>query len=141
MNAPDDLETLLRSLAPNTLPVDLRDRLREEPRCTRPLRVIKRRFLVATGAALAAAAALAFMARDPSAPEAPASGQTVTVLHRDSELVSSRSLGLVEKGGRLFRVEERHWRDEEAALSSGTPVSVRLHADRREIIYQPVRYD
>ncbi len=141
MKAPDDLESLLRSLTPNTLPEDLKARLAVEPSpAPSPREPAHRRMMIA-GFSLAAAAALVLVVREHGAPPSSPARPTVTVLHRDSSLVATRKLGFVEKDGRVFRVEERHWRDEEEALCSSSPVSVRLHEDRREIIYQPVRFD
>lgn len=141
MNAPDDLETLLRSLSPNALPADLAARLEGEPRSAAISRSPAMRLWVGIGGSLAAAATVALMVLETSKPSASPAYPAVTVLHRDSSLVATRELGFLEKEGRLFRVEERQWRDEEEALCSSSPVSVRFHEDRREIVYQPVRFD
>lgn len=141
MKAPDDLEMLLRSLSPNALPADLAARLEDEPPSASASGGGTRRLWMGIAGSLAAAAAVAMMIPETSKPAASPARPAVTVLHRDSSLVATRELGFLEKEGRLFRVEERHWRDEEEALCSSTPVSVRLHEDRREIIYQPVRFD
>lgn len=137
MNPSSDLENLLRSLTPGELPDDLRERLIDgpaNPRTPKPLR----RWFLRIGAPLAAAATLAVMIR-PSRPPAPA--PPVSVHHIDSELIRSTRLGVVEENGRFYQVEERVWRDDESAVCSGTPVRINLGADRRELVYQPVRFD
>jgi len=138
MKPSSDLETLLRTLSPGNLPDDLQLRLIDEPVSSRPRPWFGK--LLAFGTPLAAAAALVLMFRQ-SSTTTPASVPPVTVHHIDSELIRSTRLGVVEEDGRFYQVEERIWRDDESAVCSGTPVSINLGADRRELVYQPVQFD
>jgi hypothetical protein len=139
MNPHRDIESLLHSLKPGDLPADLRDRLRPEPPQLRSPRRAAFRGLAASGLLLAAAACLTLWFKTAETGR----GRTapVTVHHLDSELVASRTLGFIEKDGRVYQIEERRWRDAEAAFCSATPVSVSIAADRRELVYEPVSFD
>lgn len=139
MNPHDDIESLLRSLQPGDLPAGMRERLRHEPQQLRSPRRAAVRKLAASGLLLAAAACFALWFQ----PAETGRGRPspVTVHHLDSELVASRTLGFVEKDGRVYQIEERLWRDAEAAFCSAAPVRVSLAADRRELVYEPVSFD
>lgn len=138
MNPHRDIESLLRSLQPGELPADLKARLRSEPprhQGPRHRKIVP--FAAAAGMSAAACLALWFRPAESVTRPAP----PVTVHHRDSELIASRTLGYVEKDGRIYQIEERLWRDAESALCSTTPVRVSLAADRREVVYEPVSFD
>lgn len=122
----------LLSLRPAELPVELRLRMSHPPARDRhrPARV----WLPLSLAAAAAAAIGVFLAVF-------ASDVSVSVSRRDSTLLGSTPLAVVERDGRLWEVVEQRWRDEVSLLSTATPVVVHHLADRREIVARPVHFD
>ena len=139
MNDPSELESMLRSLRPNSLPEDVRQRLAEPPPCqTAPRRVL--RPVLAGLAVLAAAAAVAIIANPPQS-ISPPPADPVSIHHRESTLIDLNVLGYVEHGGRVWRLEDRQWKDEEQAFCSNSPVSVSLSRKHHELSYHPVSFD
>lgn len=129
------LESLLRSLRPAPLPLDLREQLKTP----RPLRPSLRRYLYACAAAAAAIILCCLLwphsPTEPSADPAP-----ICIHHKESTLVQSRDIGTIERDGRLWQVKAQEWRDEELTLCSNTPLTVRFSLTRHEIIYSPVTF-
>jgi hypothetical protein len=41
----------------------------------------------------------------------------------------------------MWSLEEQHWKDEEIALCSDSPLTVHLSRDRHELVYEPVPFD
>jgi hypothetical protein len=138
MNEFDDLENQLRSLSPGTLPDDVKLRLAQSPQAV-DMKGFRIRHLVFAGSALAAAACELFMLR-PSyviSPE-PAS---VSIYHQESTLISAKPMGYVERDGRMWSLEEQQWQDEEIALCSNSPITLRSTRERVELVYEPVSFD
>lgn len=136
----DDIETeddafltrQLRALRPAELPGELREQMSHPP--SRDRRLPGRVWLRMTLAAAAAVVIGVFLT--------PGSGvDPVSVSRRDSTLLGSTSLEVVERDGRLWEVVEQLWRDEESLLCTTTPVVVHHQADRREIVARPVHFD
>lgn len=139
MNHPSDLESLLRSLRPGTLPADMRRRLADPPAAA-PVRALFAHRPVLLGiAAMAAAACAVLVLRQPETPVTPAA--PVSVFHQESTLIGTRVIEYVERDGRVWSLEEQHWKDEEIALCSDNPVRVHVSRDRHELVYEPVPFD
>lgn len=139
MNQPSDLESLLRSLRPGTLPADIRQRLADPPAAD-PARVRFRRRPVVLGMAILAAAACAILVLwQPESPVTPAA--PLSVFHQESTLIGTRVIEYVERDGMVWSLEEQHWKDEEIALCSDNPVRVHVSRDRHELVYEPVPFD
>lgn len=144
-----DLENLVRSLRPAPLPGDLRTRLSAEP-----LRLKKpgnhRRVLVSL--AMAAAAIMLMVAiillLRPDRPDRPAKlvsspeepGRPVSVIKKDSTLLSSRVLSIEEYDGELWEISEEEWRDDTLALYSGGPSQLNSTAIRRDVVCTPLKF-
>ena len=134
MNDPADLESMLRSLRPGTLPQDLRQRLATPPAAMPAVRPHARRLwsLLAAGT-LAAAACVTVLLRQPQGPHA--QPPPLTVHHQQSTLIHSRTLGYV------WSLQDQQWQDDEIACCSNSPLHVRLTSDRHQRVYQPVSFD
>jgi hypothetical protein len=139
MSHPSDLESMLRSLRPGTLPEDMRQRLADPPAAMPSRIVFPRRPVLLASASLAAAACAVLLMRQPEPPVLPAA--PLSVFHQESTLIGTRVIEIVEHNGMVWSLEEQHWKDEEIALCSDSPVSVRLSRDRHELVYEPVPFD
>lgn len=138
MNEFNDLENQLRSLSPGTLPDDVKLRLAHPPEPAEMKSFRLRHFLFA-GAALATAACAVLMLR-PSHAISPEPAP-VSLYHQESTLISAKPMGYVERDGRMWSLEEQQWRDEEIALCSNSPVTLRATRERVELVYEPVSFD
>ena len=139
MNDPSDLESMLRSLRPGTLPQDLRQRLATPPATPPVARPVSRSLFILSTGALAAAACVLLLLHQPDVSHV--SPAPLTVHHQESTLINSRTLGFVEHDGRVWSLEDQHWQDDEIACCSNSPVRVRLTSARHELIYNPVSFD
>jgi hypothetical protein len=139
MSHPSDLESMLRSLRPGTLPEDMRQRLADPPAATPSRFIFPRRPVLLASASMAAAACAVLLLRQPDAPVLPAA--PLSVFHQESTLLGTRVIEIVERDGMVWSLEEQHWKDEELALRSDSPVSVHLSRDRHELVYEPVPFD
>lgn len=140
-----DLEKLIRSLKPAPLPEDIRMRLSTGP--VRKKRPGNRKVILI---AFAAAAAVTMMVGISISlrPEAPTemsatpqeSGPPVSVIKRDSTLLSSRVLSIREYEGELWEVSEEEWRDDTLALYSAGPSQLSATVIRREVVCSPLKF-
>ena len=138
-----ELENLFRSLKPAPLSEDLRERLGDEPE--RPQASSKRGAVVvgwSVAAAVAVFGGLVFfpssdnpMESDPIADE---SDRPVSVVQKDSTLLSSRLLSIEEYDGELWEVSEQEWRDDTLVLYSGGPSKLNSTVIRREVVCAPL---
>lgn len=121
----------LRGLRPAPLPAEVREQMRQAPARDRHPAVVR---WWAPLAAAAGATILLFAFHT-------VEDRPVSVSRRDSTLLGSTPLAIVERDGRFWEVVEQVWRDEESLFCSTTPVLVRHEANRREIITRPVHFD
>ena len=131
-----ELERHIRNLRPAPLPDDLKERLRSEPEPVPSRKGFHRRgYAWAMAACLAGAAVAWFLVsrgdRDPGAPTVDAP-EPISVLKEESTLVSTRTLETREHEGYLWDLVEERWRDEQVAMCSATPVTVRSSKIRPE---------
>jgi hypothetical protein len=139
MNDPHELESMLHRLRPGALPQDLRQRLATPPTAPMAVCPVFRRPLFVAFAAMAAAASVAFLLRQPEPSDSPPA--PLSLLHQESTLIATRVLGYVERDGRMWSLAEQQWQDDELAACSDSPVSLRRSSERRELVYQPVSFD
>jgi hypothetical protein len=145
MNDDEKLENELRMLKPGPLPEDLKARLAEEPSLAEkppPGRTIPWMLLVAAAAACLVAFVAILVNPTPSnsGDLVDSSLPPLSILQKDSMLVSSRPLALREHEGQVWEVSEEEWRDDTVALCSATPVQVRSTENRKKIVYRPVEF-
>jgi hypothetical protein len=144
-----DLEQHLRGLRLAPLPAALKNDMAEPP-IGAPARLVtpqrRRSILPWIAGPLAAAAAsvgVALLIR-PAAPHAdPGEAREfrpVSFSQRQSTLLDSRPLAVIQDGGRMWEVAEQQWRDEEFAFCSAAPVRLRSEDIRREIVFQPIKF-
>lgn len=138
----DNLEKLIRSLKPAPLPADLKTRMRPEP--MRPNGFVSRQniTIAAVAAVLIGMVCLAvFLRSDPPVDVvARVSEAPVSVLKKDSTLLSSRILAIEEHEGQLWEVSEEEWRDDTLALCSAGPTKLNSTVIRRELVCSPVKF-
>ncbi|MCU0797680.1 MAG: hypothetical protein MUF31_17295 [Akkermansiaceae bacterium] len=137
MNDDSELEAMLRSLRPGSLPADLRQNLTHPPA---PVGKGPPSRLLWLALPLAAAAAITLGFFLPPR-HAPAPAETVTLRQSQSRLVESRSLEVVRVDDELWELAEQKWVDEDLTLCSSSPVAIKLTTTRHERVWQPVRFD
>ena len=134
-----ELEEHIRNLRPAPLPDNLKERLRSEPQSVEPpsgTGINRQKVVWAMAACLVGVAVAWFLvSRDggylPGTPIVETS-PPISVLKEESTLVSTRSLETREHDGRLWELVEERWRDEQVAMCSTTPVTVRSSRIRPE---------
>lgn len=139
MNRDPELETLLRSLRPATLPDPLQTAMKDPPARIAPASPRYLRWLALPLAAAAVWLLLATLRHEPVS--APASPAPITLRQSQSTLLDSRPLELVRIDDQYWELAEQEWLDEDLTLCSASPVTVKLTTTRREIVWQPVRFD
>jgi hypothetical protein len=141
MKNDEELEGILRGLRPGPLPEDLCARMVEPP--ARIERVVVRfpwgRWLA--GAGVVAACVAVWMSDLREQGGEATEGGVVSVRQRQSVLLESRSLAVIEHEGRVWEWAEEEWLDEDVAFCSATPVRVRSAVTRREVVCRPVDFD
>lgn len=141
-----ELENLVKSLKPSPLPGDLRDRLATEPSRTTSS---PRSRMIFIALSIAAAAVVVFCgtilfhqpeaASDPLV-EGKEQKRPVSVVQKDSTLLSSRLLSIEEYDGELWGVSEEEWRDDTLVLYSGGPSQLSSTVIRREVVCAPLEF-
>lgn len=133
MNDDPTLESMLRSLRPAPLPLDLRAALQSPTPSRRPL--YRHIWGIAAAAAAFVLACLIFW------PTSDQPAPAICIRHTESTLVHSRDLGMIERDGRLWNVQSQEWRDEELTSCSDSALRVSLVLTRHELVYSPVSFD
>lgn len=134
----DPLEDQLRELRPGPLPARLRQRIAAPPA---PVIVPFPRWRIAAASA-AAAAAVALMAWLGHTPGAPEKIAAVFTEAPSSEIIASRSLGMVTDGAqRAWEVREVEHLDGQSLLAEANGMAILTQHIRREVVPVEIHFD